>query len=241
MDEWQLQGFQVNVVLSNHSYLFSLVEAPAVPEQELLDALRWQLPSLGQYLAEELVLDYINLPDQAYRGRKNMVYVAAYPKIEMELLASQLKKSGLVLASIEVPELSLSHLIEHIDAKSVNSFAWMHCDADQYLLNIYADEALFFSRRLNATKKAPSVHDLVEVKRSLDYYHHQVGLSPCQTIWLSPLMMGEVPFARGLHEDLGLTVNRLDLADWFEADESLTPEFQQHYLLAVAGALRKAP
>lgn len=241
VDDWQLQGFQTNVVLSSESYLFSLVEAPAVPEQEILDALRWQLPLFEQYSPDELVLDYIKLPDQAYRGRKNMVYVAAFPKTDMEHIAAQLKQAGLVLRSIEVPELSLSHLIKHIGAESVSSFAWMHCGAGQHLLNIYGDEAIYFSRRLKATEKTPSVHDLIEVRRSLDYYRNQVSQSSCDTIWLSPLMMGEVPFARLLKEDLSLTVNWLDLADWFEADESLTPEYQQHYLLAVAGALREAP
>lgn len=241
VDDWELHDYQVNVVLAHESYLFSLVEAPVVPEQERLDALRWQLTSLGQYSAEELVLDYIKLPDNAYRGRKDMVYVAAFPKRKMDRIALQLKQSGLALESIEIAELALTHLIKYIDATSANNFAWMHCDTQQHLLNIYGDGALYFTRRLNATDKTPSLNDLVEVKRSLDYCRHQVSGTACQTIWLSPLMMGEIPFARQLDKELGLTVNWLDLADWFEADHSLTPEFQQQYLLAVAGALRSAP
>lgn len=240
VDDWQLQGRHVNIVLSGGSYLFSLIEPPTVPETELLDALRWQLPPLEQHSAEALVIDYIKLPEQAYRGRTNRVYVAAFPKADMEQLASQMEHAGLVLNSIEIPELALAHLIQHINAHATGDFAWMHCDKDHYLLNIYGDEALYFTRRLNATGPMPTAHDVVEVKRSLDYCRNQVGCSPCQTIWLSPLMMGEVPFARQLQEDLGLTVNWLDLADWFAAEESLTPEFQQHYLLAIAGALREA-
>lgn len=238
ISDWDVAGTNTIVLLNPAQYHFSLIEAPKVPTDELVNALRWQLPAIDGLNPEDLVIDYIELPADAYRNRQTMMYVAAMPKGEMEEMAQTVKHAGLTMAAIEVPEISIGRLAELTDSNQ-QAIAWIHQSEGLSAINVYADNSLYFTRQLTVNAKNAQLQDVLEIKRSLDYCRHQVGCAANNKVWFSPLMSGEVGLLRMLEQELGLQVSNFDLAEWVSSEQSLSPDFQQQYLLAIAAALRE--
>lgn len=239
VDEWQLKGLPTTVVLSTEDYQLFRIEAPKVEADEMKEALRWRLQELVQTPAESLVIDYIELPADAYHGRQHMLYAVVIDRARMQQLEQQVNQTGLLLDSIDIPELALLNLYRLTNESGSNNEAWLYLTARKSLINIVAEEALYFTRRMDLQTDLQADHALLEIRRSLDYYQSQIGRPPCIKLWVSPLQAGETPFMSQLKQELGITVEPLDLADWVDADSPLSPSLQQQALLAIAGALRE--
>ena len=70
-----LDGTEATIVLPHDCYQILLVEKPSVPDTELIDALRWRVKDMVSFDIEQTIIDYIDLPEDAYRNRSQMVYV----------------------------------------------------------------------------------------------------------------------------------------------------------------------
>lgn len=244
IDALGLTGSQTVGLLDQGAYQLLLVDAPDVPDEEMADALRWRVKDLVGFDIENSTIDYIELPEDAYRGRSRMVYAVVAEKSQTERLASWIEELGLAPAVVDIPELALLNITKKL-ADEEAGLVLFHLGSPSSSVSLLSQEAMYFTRTLsydvqhadlNPHQSASSA--VLELQRSLDYYESQVGKSPCVKLLVLPIQVGETALMTELRSNLPLEVQSLDLVDVVTAEKALNVETQQRCLLAVAAACR---
>jgi MSHA biogenesis protein MshI len=109
-----LKGGQALVVLPEPAYQLHLVERPEVPDNELAEALRWRIKDMVSFDIDKTIIDYIELPDDSYRGLKRMVYAVVALREELDKHVKWCESIGLDPIIVDVPELALLNLTEDL-------------------------------------------------------------------------------------------------------------------------------
>ena len=232
-----LTDSKAGMVLNRGEYQLLLVEAPEVPENELKEALIWRVKDFMNCAPEAAYIDYCPLPEDAYRGRGNRVYVAVVERELVETRAKWMESLGLEPAWIDIPELSLLNLVESITEDEMGT-AVLALESDHSHLLMCSGSQLYMTRDLPYNPQTQIDSTVLDVQRSMDYFESQIGKPPCVRILVLPLQVGETPLMMALREGLGADVQSLDLADVITASEPLRVDLQQSCLYAIAAALR---
>ncbi len=239
VDANDLSASRTVLVLPDNSYQLLLVERPDVPEEELTQALRWRVKDLVSFDIEEAVLDYFELPDDAYRGRSSMVYVVVAQQSKVDRLVDWCEEIGLNPEVVDVPELALLNLTEDL-ADSEAGLAVFFIDSRNSSVNLLSDSALYFTRHLSYTRESgpeSASAAVLELQRSLDYYESQVGKPPCVRLLVMPVQ-DESALMEELRFNLPLDIHSLNLNTLIESRIELSQALQQKTTVAVAAALR---
>jgi len=235
-----LQGSRALIVLPESCYQLHLVERPEVPDDELADALRWRIKDMISFDIDKTVIDYIELPEDAYRGRSRMIYAVAALRDEIDKRTQWCESIGLTPVIVDVPELALLNLTEDL-ADSEAGLAVFFLGDDSSSINLLSDASLYFTRHLSYSKSAPSENAgaaVLELQRSLDYYESQVGKPPCVRLLVMPLQSDDTPLMNELRQNLYLDIHSLNLNNLVASSEPLSDQLQQSVTVAVAAALR---
>jgi MSHA biogenesis protein MshI len=257
VDELGLRGLPCTAVLSPGEYALRAVEAPAVPEAELRAALRWSLAELVEMDLEDAVVDAIGVPVRERRGRGRLVYAIAAPKPRMREIARLVEHAGLRLEAIDIAELALRNLVAHspADPSGVLTLAVYERVAS---LAITRESTLYVARWADADLDAlagelgkaegellggefagPELDALVlEIQRSLDYYHHELGQRPAGAVLLAPLRVQVEELPQRIGAALGLEVGWLAPEELIECAEPVHPDRWACCATALGAALR---
>ena len=249
IDDWKLAGCETSFVLSPQDYQLILVEAPSVDDSELKEAIRWRVKDLVSYDIATAVVDYIPLPEDAYRGRSNMIYAVVMPETLGSQIESFVNDLGLVLDTIDIPELALMNLSELHDSDSPLSRACLCLQETTSYINLISESSLYLTRQVDIPSGLLEAEDdrvadmasstILDIQRSLDYYESQIGKPPCMKLLICPLQSGETPLLSQFRHNLGVEIEQLDLGELLNCREPLSPEQQSLTVVAVAGALRE--
>lgn len=240
VSEQGLAGSQAVIVLPEGSYQVLLVEKPDVPNEELAEALRWRIKDMVSFDIETAVIDFVELPDDAYRGRSSMVYAVVAQQDNVDELTDWCEEIGLEPAIVDVPEFALLNLTEDL-ADSEAGLAIFYIGGTASSINLLSDQALYFTRNLAYHRNSPPENAsgaVLELQRSLDYYESQVGKPPCVRLAVMPLQEDDAPLMNELRYNLALDIHSLNLDNLIESSVELTPELQSKTTLAIAAALR---
>ncbi|OMH39524.1 hypothetical protein [Motiliproteus sp. MSK22-1] len=249
IDEWKLTGCETSFVLSPKDYQLILVEAPSVEASELKEAIRWRVKDLVSYDITAAVIDYFPLPEDAYRGRSNMIYAVVMPESLGSQIEGFVNTAGLVLDTIDIPELALMNLSELYDADSPLSRACLCLQEPTSYIDLITEKSLYLTRQVDIPSGLLEAGEeqvaelaggtILDIQRSLDYYESQIGKPPCIKLLICPLQAGETPLLSQFRHNLGVEVEQLDLGELLHCREPLSPEQQFLTVVAVAGALRR--
>lgn len=216
--DWQQQP--CSLVIHPAYYQLLLTDSPSVEADETHQALSWKVKELLEFPVDQAVIDYFALPDDAYRGRQKMVYVAALQKAQLQRLAEPLETSGLMLDCIEVAELAINNLAARHQHER-GAFAVLQLFAAEGFINMVEDGSLYLSRRFDlGSDEFFSGHDpqaflnnlLLEIQRSIDYFESQLGKGIVTHLYYLPF--GEIYQAIGdfLSEQLGVHVAAMPMS-----------------------------
>ena len=235
-----LDGTQASIVLPQDCYQILLVEKPSVPDAELIDALRWRVKDMVSFDIEQTIIDYVELPEDAYRNRSKMVYVVVAQQEKVESYIAWCQEIGLCPVIVDVPELALLNLSEDL-ADEEAGLAVFFMDAKNSSINLMSDSALYFTRQLqyNLYSSPESAGGAVlEMQRSMDYYESQIGKPPCVRLIVFPMLMDDDPLISELRYNLPLDIHSLNLENLVDTDLELSAELQKKATIAIAAALR---
>lgn len=232
-----MEDSRCSLVLSPGEYQLVLIEAPEVPKEELKEALLWRVKDMIQYSTEDAVIDYIELPEDAFKGRGKMLYVVAADRKLIEKRISWLESTGLVPAYIDVPEMALLNIAEEL-SESEEGTAVLYLSEKQSVINMMSSASLYLSRALSYSHSAQIDNAVLDLQRSMDYFESQIGKPPCIRIIVMPLQVGETPLMMELRNSLGADVQSLDLSEIIDSAEPLTIDLQQRCFISIAAALR---
>jgi len=222
-----LEGEQCSFVLDSSDYSINLLEAPNVEQNELRSAIRWKIKDLIDIKIDEAALDVFPIPDDAYRNRK-MVYVVATRKAKIQSIIQMVNATGLELAIIDIPELTM-HAISSLYLVGSVGQAFLDLRRTGSTLNISMDGNLYLTRRINTqlepdvmeSENWPDLRDrlVLELQRSLDYYQSQIGKGQITSLMLAPRQFDGIAMSKELNDRLEAKVEYFNLASYLQMND----------------------
>ncbi|MFK7916070.1 MAG: pilus assembly protein PilM [Pseudomonadales bacterium] len=223
----QLRNPDAHVVLAPEFYTLSLVERPAVPDEELVEAVRWVVQDNVDFPMEQASLDVFDLPKAASRDR-DMVFVAVARKDFLAKRIAQLQDAGIYATSIGITELSMRNLIATLFPEPDQSIGLVRMTSNSGLINVSRAADLFLSRRITGVPGdfSEGAWDsfkeqlLLQVQRSVDYYESAMAQPPCNALLVATTHSWQVRVCEFLNEMLPVPIRSMTevLADRFEVE-----------------------
>lgn len=108
-----LRDAQLRLVLTPGEYDLYQLPAPNVPDEELRDALRWQLRGTLPYAPEDAEIDFVRIPmplEEEGVTHKPAVLVVAAPRATVEQLVAPFTAAGVEVGAVDIPEFSQRNL-----------------------------------------------------------------------------------------------------------------------------------
>ncbi|MEW6676830.1 MAG: hypothetical protein AB1421_02825 [Pseudomonadota bacterium] len=233
----------LSALLDTAQYQTVVLEAPPVPEEELLGAVRWKIRDMINFHIDDAVLDHVPVP--AGGGRTPSLYVVAARSSAVRELAKPFQEANLHLEVIDVRESAQNALAARL-APADYAVALLHMEDDTGLLTFTFGPDLILSRRIEGRGASGDfLHEKValEVQRSVDYFERQYSWFPLAKLFLAP-MAGAAPLRTKLTEFLPVGVEQIDLDSLFDLGGSAdlqTPARQNEAFHLLGAALREAP
>lgn len=239
-------GGSLHVSLAPSFYSLLLVDAPAVPESELREAARWRIRDLVSQPLDSLVVDVFALPEDAFRGRNNMIYAAATDKTLVRRL-SALHSDRYPLLEVGVQELALVKTALRLPGVGRSGIALLSMEQSSGGIHLCENGQLYLSRAVDFSSRDAAADGAVidgrvdrlalDVQRSLDYYESQIGKTPPgRLLWFGSEAIGE-PFIQSLQSRVSVECVAADLEKIVNWPEPAAPEHQLCWASALGAAL----
>ena len=103
----ELTSSVTTIVFSTKKYQMLQTDRPAIPDEELAQALQWSIKDLLM-TQDEVVVDYFDIPAQTTGANK--VNVVAIPKAELHSVCQSVMEAGLVVKRVTVEEVATCEL-----------------------------------------------------------------------------------------------------------------------------------
>lgn len=243
-----------NLVLGPDDYQLHLVEAPAVPDSELREAVRWRVRDLIDLPVDEAALDVFDMPQQSGSGREAArmmcVVVARNPVIAQK--AALVTRGGGEIAVVDIADLALRNLLA-LGVPDTAGSALLQVEPSYSVILVTAGSTLYLSRRIwigqqdlaGLAGKEPGSEEFrrigdalaMELLRSLEYYESHFARPAVSAVHvagaLEPELLGH------LAQAVGVPVAPLDITARLEGAAAVPAEVLSRSLLAIGAALRQ--
>lgn len=194
----------MNLILGDSLYQMLQSDVPDVPEEEVESAIELKAADLISFDIDDALLDVIQLPSEAYRGRMRMAFIIACRKTPIRDWLMALVELGVQIKIIDVEITQLRNLA--VFRQSVSQSGILHIKSSHSRLLLNYDSELVLSRafdvglsvlsaektiqdgELELTVTEPQQSDIeletlaLEIRRSFDYYEAQLGLGTVNEI-----------------------------------------------------------
>lgn len=181
-------GSRLHLVLAPDFYQLVQLDKPELTEEEMLQALPWQVKDLVSISPEDIVADYIDLPVHTAQQAKINVVVASLNWLKQ--LVQQVTQAGQQLLTIQPEEWLAARLVT---PAAHATMLVIHQPEQEVLIQIVRDGVLYFSRRTRGLGRLHlySESELrsgeldrlqLELQRSMDYFESQLKQAPVRDI-----------------------------------------------------------
>lgn len=204
VQEFQLQGCQVSVVLGREFYQTFDIEKPKVDQSELLATLPFSIKDLVSESVFDLVVDYYDMPLQQRKGEQ--ITAICLPKTRVLMIRDMLLGAGLKLKGITIEDLALTALLGKHDEANI----LLSQQNNELVLTVVKEGQLYFTHRLRGFNELlvlplEEVENALldglslELQRALDYVSSQLRINAIGTLYLAVIC----PDIKLLSEKLG--------------------------------------
>ena len=244
-----LKRYRCTTLLDESDYRLLQLEAPAVPETERVQALRWRMKDMVDFPVDGAAIAVASIPTE---GRQENVFAVAAPATVVGQHMAMFGAAKLQLDAIDIPEMAVRNVAALFEEPN-RGLAFLALSGNDSLLVITYRGELYLSRRIEVSAEALAQADderrrqmlerlALELQRTLDNFDRQYGF-----ISVSRLIVAAEYDCAGtvttLAENLYLPVAAVDMAQVanFESIPELrSSERQAQGLLAIGAALRSA-
>lgn len=249
----KLKRFRTTTLLASGQYHLAQFEAPAVPEGERADALRWRLKDAVDFPVDRASIGVLDIPMDNVPGRQAMVYAVAAGESAVASLMTSFNAGKIALDVIDIPELAQRNIAALFEQEN-RGLAFLCLDETGGLLTVTYRGELYAVRRIDVT--APQLVDadpdrraslleriMLELQRTLDNFDRQYSF-----ISVAALMVACCPAVAELQpylaENLYVPVRPVNLDEVLDLaavpELGVNPDLQVRYLPAIGAALRAA-
>lgn len=170
----RIAGASAAVCLDASDYAIALVEKPAVPDEEVAEALRWRLSDQIEIDAADAVIEILDFPAAALRGRAPMTFVIVAERATLAHRLQLVEQTGLKVQRISIVEMAMRNYLRYLNGQpcgpqallfeeglagsedapaSVETVAGtLLIEPGGCIVNMFADGALYLSRRFDAAQ-----------------------------------------------------------------------------------------
>jgi MSHA biogenesis protein MshI len=258
--------FECITLLPRTEYQILLVDAPAVPAEEMRPALRWRVKDMLEYPVDEATIDVLELPVPEGAPRARQMYAVAARQQAVKATAERFIKAGMNLTVVDIADTAQRNLAALFEADG-RGVAVLTVGEEGGLITVTFRGELYVSRHLDITVqqladsgtgaqagasgnltldvgddvRAPLFERvLVEMQRTLD---HCERLYPFFSI--GRVVLGPLPEEAGLREHLAanlyLPVETMDPARVMRLPRSAAawaPAERNRFLRLIGAGLR---
>lgn len=247
----RLKRHRFVTLLDTSAYRIVQVEAPAVPPEERVQALRWRIRDAVDFPVDNAVIAVADIPTDG--SRQPQVFAVVAPAAEVAGCMANFQHAGMPLEAIDIPEMAVRN-VALLFEEPKRGLAFLALTDSDSLLTITWEGELVVSRHIDISARALAQADAersrqmlerlgLELQRTLDNFDRQFSFISVTRL----LVAAEYDCAAvvaALAENLYLPVKAADLAD--VADFSALPELrslerQAQGILALGAALREEP
>ena len=243
-----LRGRNCRVCLAPEDYKLLPAEAPAVPDNEINQALLWGLRDVIDSKPEDTALDSFAGAAGVQRSGKPVRQVAVARKERLRAVVDAVLGAGLDLDAIEIPELCQRNVIARLPENAVGA-GIVSQNSRGVSVTLYRGGELYVSRHLAGIADlgdaghpltAPRLVDQLglELLRTLDYYDSQLRQRPPAAIFLQPLPNETRPLLDGLSSTINVPARQLRYADIIDGGENVPADALERCFTALGAALR---
>lgn len=243
-----LKRHRCATLLGESEYRLVQLEAPAVPAEERIQALRWRLKDVVDFPVEGAAIAAADIPTEG--SRQANVFAVISPSTVIGERMAVYRSAKLPLEAIDIPEMAVRNVAILFEDEN-RGLAFLALNSGESLLTITYGGELYLSRRIEVSSQALAESDeerrqqmlerlALELQRTLDNFDRQYGFISVSRL----LVCSEFDCAAavaGLAQNLYLPVQVADLAQVVEfsgVPELRSVERQAQCLLAIGAALR---
>lgn len=246
VEKYKFEKRLCHVVLKPADYQLLLVDAPDVPDVEMREAIRWRIKDLISIPLPNAAIDIFNLPADANRAGKRMLYVVVADLATVHRIMDVVKHAGLKLSSIDISELAMRNLTLFSPEERAVAIARVREGGGS--VSIFRHGDLYLSRQFQLDYNAGLLDDLpddalaLEVQRSLDYFERQMGQAPPAYIYMCGASVSDDKITQNLRRGLNVPIKFFDLTQALSLHEdnpkhSVFDEGMLQLTIAALGAL----
>lgn len=244
-----LKRHRCTTLLAEDAYRVVHIEAPAVPAEERVEALRWRLKDAVDFSVADAAISVADIPTEGARQPHVFAVVAPAAAVAGRMALFQQAKAS--LEAIDIPEMAVRNIAVLFEEAN-RGLAFLAINEHESLLTITWRGELYLSRRIETSSGALAKADAerrgqllerlaLELQRTLDNFDRQYGFISVSRLLVAAEHDGAAITA-ALAENLYLPTQAANLAEVLEFDalpELRSPERQAQVLLAIGAALRE--
>ena len=238
---------QAVCVLEMGCYQLLQMVPPDVPQDEMREAIRWQIGDLIDYAPEEAVIDFFPIPSGNQRQQSSSAYVVVAHRDQVTQRVTWLRGPRLKIRAVDIPELALCNLLHQLPDTG-RGVGFLYFEDDSGLILLSSGKKLCLARNLpfgtqelvgEDGRLEQSIDALaLEIQRSFDFYERNFAQVSIASLVVAPQEFDTDRLLEGLHAALGVDVTTLDLRQILECPDPL-PAHTGPSLLAIGAALRE--
>lgn len=243
-----LKRYRCAALLGENEYRLVQLEAPSVPLEERVQALRWRLKDVVDFPVDNAAVEIAEIPTEG--GRQASVFAVVAPASVIGERMGLFHGAKVPLEAIDIPEMAVRNVAALFEEAN-RGLAFLALTHNEGLLTITYRGELYLSRRIEIASAALAQADderrgqmlerlALELQRTLDNFDRQYGF-----ISVSRLVVASEFDCAGivgvLGQNLYLPVQAADLAtviDFAALPELRSTDRQAQSLLAIGAALR---
>ncbi|MEQ1529102.1 MAG: hypothetical protein ABL925_07285, partial [Methylococcales bacterium] len=250
---YNLYDYDCHLVLTANDYRRINLEAPAVAEQEMNEALRWKITDLIEFPVSKAVLDYYPTPPSKRTNSGQMLEVIVSSS---DVLKNQIEKCRLAqlqLKVIDIQETCLRNLAVLLP-ENERGVAILYLQEASGAMLIQKQATIYLYRKfeigfksLNLQQQSGNIDQAVheqnnlalEIQRSMDYVESYYGIPPISSLVVIPLLDHTEALLAVLRDEHGITARIMDLTAIVDSDILLNDPTQSFCSPVIGATLRQ--
>ncbi|MCL5260537.1 MAG: pilus assembly protein PilM [Gammaproteobacteria bacterium] len=236
-----LQRTDCNIVLHPNNYRLLMVNAPNVPENEIKNAVKWQIKDMINFSLDDTVID-IFTPEEVQKHVKK-IYVIAAQKSFLEDIQLAVHNAGLKPVAIDIREFAARNIISRLAPLNETS-TFIGIEPENTLMLTTKYNSIQFVRSIPIGFKICKANNsctplITEMQRSLHYCDSELKLQPPKQFFIAPNKDVDELTLQSFAKELGKEVKLIDTNTAVSFTKPLSTELQSLCWSAVGGVLRK--
>jgi len=252
--KYHLTDYDCHLVLTANDYRRINIEAPAVAESEIKEAVRWKIADLIEFPAAKAVIDYYPVPPSKRANSSQMLEVIASPTDLVKNRIAICLQAQLQLKVIDIQETTLRNLAILLP-ENERGVAVLYLQENFGAILIQKDATIYLYRKFDIGYKNLNLSPLsastdmaqqeqnnlaLEIQRSMDYVESYYGIPPISTLVVIPLIEHTEQLMTILRDDHGITARIMDLSAIVDSNILLNDQTQSYCSPVIGATLRHA-